>query len=614
MKSIKIFATVGAIALLGMTGFTSCNQKNGPVGPDNYNGEVVKTQFTISIPEAGNPNVAAAPGIYRMPATNTQDAGNFIGMDEIVLIPYALTDISSDVVSTSPRGGVNIELSNQGTGKTAGSGNITALDGDAKYKVYSDVSIPLNTNHFLFYAHGGNPATPQTGYSVAQSFEFGRLAVTGLGESTPASIHVNHVAIPTTDTNNEGTAIAQYLTSIANAKYTDGEGDHPWSGTDNADLLALYTKFTDLEAGSAASVLAVLEDLYNSLKIIDGAYKSQHEGTSNPYVLAIIDKIDDNVTISGTNIGAQELAWKTGDVAPVFANYPRSINLPDGAAAIDWDGSKFNVVTELSYSSLGVSNPASYVFPASLYYYVNSPLKTSTGIQSGSYNTYSTWDAIIANLYDQDDNGYVKSSTRSVAITKQIQYAVAELLTTVMTNATTLSDYGNKNTVTASNLTMTAVLVGGQGQVDFDFTTTATGDKIVYDKALASGTHTLGISPTTANPTLLLETKDAQSIFMAVEFFNDDQDFYGQGGKLIPKGTHFYVVAELTNANATPATGKAKRTKIFEQDYTTKVNLTLTNLSKAYNVVPDLRTIGLELGFSVDLSWQEGNTHNIEIN
>ena len=41
MKSIKFFAVASAVALLSTAGFTSCNQKNAPVGPGNYNGDVV---------------------------------------------------------------------------------------------------------------------------------------------------------------------------------------------------------------------------------------------------------------------------------------------------------------------------------------------------------------------------------------------------------------------------------------------------------------------------------------------------------------------------------------------------------------------------------------------
>ena len=52
-------------------------------GPSNLTGEAVKTQFSISIPYTGNANT-------RMTDENTQAAGNFLGMQDIRLIPYAL--------------------------------------------------------------------------------------------------------------------------------------------------------------------------------------------------------------------------------------------------------------------------------------------------------------------------------------------------------------------------------------------------------------------------------------------------------------------------------------------------------------------------------------------
>jgi hypothetical protein len=40
--------------------------------------------------------------------------------------------------------------------------------------------------------------------------------------------------------------------------------------------------------------------------------------------------------------------------------------------------------------------------------------------------------------------------------------------------------------------------------------------------------------------------------------------------------------------------------------------LNLKNLRAAYNTIPDLRTPKLELGFSVDLTWQSGHEYTID--
>lgn len=626
MKSIKIFATVGAIALLGTAGFTSCNQNNTPVGPENYNGEVVKTQFTISIPEAGNANAAAAPGIYRMPATNTQDAGNFLGMDYIVLMPFAITTASADITTSDTRLGSNIVLTSLPT--TQGGGAVTSLSGNTNYKVYTDVNIPLGTNHFLFYAHGTTTENPSTD----KKFEEGLLSVSGIDNKNPSGISFNLVSIPTDDS--EGQKIATYLTGIATAKVSDTEGNR-WYDYPNAGIQKLYTEFVKLEAGSATSVLKTVEDLYNSLELFNESCKSTN-GSYDAVITAVMNAILGSATAAdqvieiadGGTAGHRTLGWKT---TTSYKDYPCP-NFPDGAAAVHWYDAdltehlasagypKFDVVTTLNYNTFGVSNPASYVYPACIYYYSNSGLKTSTQTQSSHYNDYTTWDALLAGLYDNVT--FVSASTRSVAIEKQIQYGVARLKTAVKTSAATIPDYRGSHAtpapvanVNAADLEMTAVLVGGQKGVGFNFVPAAgAGTQIVYDwKLPTDGTWTLSnTSLTSYNPTLLLETNADQAIRVAVEFVNNGNDFYGENDMLIPTGTKFYVVGELNNTS-TRREGST-RSKVFEQDYTTTAEFTLSSLQHAYNVVPDLRTVGMELGFSVDLTWESGNIYDIPIN
>ena len=65
------------------------------------------------------------------------------------------------------------------------------------------------------------------------------------------------------------------------------------------------------------------------------------------------------------------------------------------------------------------------------------------------------------------------------------------------------------------------------------------------------------------------------------------------------------------------------RTKIFEQDYVTKANFTITKgtlgtandtgLGAAYNVLPDLTVSQLEVAFSVDLTWIPGIRFDVDL-
>ena len=46
------------------------------------------------------------------------------------------------------------------------------------------------------------------------------------------------------------------------------------------------------------------------------------------------------------------------------------------------------------------------------------------------------------------------------------------------------------------------------------------------------------------------------------------------------------------------------------QDYKTVANFTINSLQKAYVTIPDMRSVKLQLGVSVDLKWEEGFEFN----
>ncbi|MBR4547415.1 MAG: hypothetical protein IKO66_05160 [Paludibacteraceae bacterium] len=612
MKSIKFFAVASAVALLSTTGFTSCNQKNGPDGPEVYNGETVKTQFSISIPEAGKPNAAGAPDVLRMPAANTQDADNFLGMENIVLMPF------NTAVSGTPKTAAPVTKDDIRLGSSIGLSDIPSgdntLQGTAHYKVYKNISIPISTNRFLFYAKGKTTATPNDD----QKFQEGLLNVANLTNTKPGNPTTGFTFSPVqiyASGDVEGGNLCTYLTTIANVS--------GWAAHTEPAVKQLHDDFITMRAGSATSVLAALEDLRNSLELLNETYKTLHSNSTDAVIDDVIAAIDTKVTVSGSTAGSKTLGW---GASASFSTYPANLLLPDGAAAIIWSTDKFVVSTSYDWvaanaaANLDVAEVTKYAYPVCIYYFANSGLKTSTVTPlSDPANTTAlasmAWigtGGVLATYYNYTDNYYVATNTRSVAIADPIQYAVARLKTSVKAEAATIKD-AKLNDVDVTNLVVNAVLVGGQGAVGFDFTTTSDGDQIIYDKALnpltAPATYALKDDGnyTPENPTLLLETKESTDILMAVEFINNGPDFYGKDG-LIPTNTKFYVVAQL-EADDADVTGD----KVFKQDYTTTVKLNLKNLSKAYNVIPDLRTSTLELGFSVDLSWKAGYTYEIPI-
>ena len=84
MKKINHYVLNGAIALLSTAGLVACSSSDdvtdAPVNP-TYDGKSVKTQFAINIATPSNSQT-------RMSAENTQNGGNFLGMENIYLIPF----------------------------------------------------------------------------------------------------------------------------------------------------------------------------------------------------------------------------------------------------------------------------------------------------------------------------------------------------------------------------------------------------------------------------------------------------------------------------------------------------------------------------------------------
>ena len=531
--------------------------------------EVVKTQFAISMPSQ------LKNGANRMPATTVQKNGidQFQGMTGITLIPFAKP---GEITSSDYRLGANIELDPLAKSEVDSKAN--------RAKVYQDVDIPLTTASFLFYAKSAASGT---------KFEVGSLVMPDLTLQPSAfqfgleRIHDSGEVSTMMSASGHGGKLMLYLTSIANA--TSGKA---WYETEDAAMAELFTTFSSLHGLSSAEVERVLTDLNKSLKPLK---------SSNTLANAIATAIA-NATYATVNASDEV------ELISELDNFPAEYNLPQGCIDVKWDAGSHSFIEGL-YSNM--ARPYAFTYPAQLWYYVNSTIKTSNVSQATAYESATnSWDDILA-LHTAPTN--VNSLTRAVAIEDKIQYAVARFDVTVKLAAATLADrsleaVGIATAVDASaGFPVTAVLVGGQQSVNFDFTSTGSGDELtIYDNVMTDGTMKATTAASSANHTLVLEN-GTQNVRVAVEMVNTTGvDFYGANNQLIPAGGKFYVVAELNKDLATE-TGK----HVFKQDFTTTANLTLTNLKTAYNTIPDLRTPKLELGFSVDLTWQAGHTYNI---
>ncbi len=53
--------------------------------------------------------------------------------------------------------------------------------------------------------------------------------------------------------------------------------------------------------------------------------------------------------------------------------------------------------------------------------------------------------------------------------------------------------------------------------------------------------------------------------------------------------------------------------RVFTQDYTTRMTMSVTSLAKAYTCMPDLLAPRLEIGVQVVTKWIQATTTNVEL-
>lgn len=622
MKKVKFFGLAGIILLASGAGFSSCSSDSADsTGGTGVAGQVVKAQFYLNIPYAGNEKGGNARVSTRMSDVNTQHNNNFLGLQDMQM--YAFEGEAADITSTS----TSTKSITLGTSGNAPSKDDISTSTTSWRSIYRDIEIPLGTKSLILYAKASRATT--TGSSNTKNeFQAGSLTnpyETPNDVTTLSSLNFSLNQIYKTDNfTSDGSVILEALNTVAQTKITTTDGSElEWAnvgtstiGTVNerTALQERYKNFIKATAGSATSVRILIEDLKN---VING------NGLGDDQAMA--KKIVANCE---TAIG--KLTSKT---------FPRDLNLPDGVAQVSWDSNnkKFNFVSatgvNIGETVVGTGNNINFTeitYPAELAYFVSSPVKTSENEITAANNLpdYQDWVSGTG-TWDNYENE-VKHRTRFVALQNPLQYGVACLQSTVKNGASSLvdnaSNFGFKtdnsiNVNGSDQFKVTGILVGGQPlNVAWDFepaSTVNTNDfkYTIYDKDVAYGS--VNLTGTAANYTLVFDNKDAHTnskVYVTIELENNVENFYGAEG-LIPKGSKFYLVGELNpnETNTNIANKPEGIDRVFVKDHTTVANFTITNLKKAYNHIPDMRTSKINVGLAVDLSWKTGIEFNVEL-
>ena len=608
MKRFQLFSLASAMLLASAAGFTSCSSDSEDplAGGSGVAGQVVKTQFVINIPYAGNESGGNARVSTRMTAENTQNSNNFLGLKDIEMFAFDKAPTSeSNTIST----------------RTIRIGTRTPSSDDNYRRIYSDIAIPVGTTNMILYARASKIISNPTGYTTKDEFQAGSL--TDLyrkftEEATPnlSDLNFNLEAIhKNNDFDTKGQAILERLNKIATTSTGNGTkwsdiGTEESANNDDKILHTLYNTFIKLTAGSANSVNSFI----NHLK---AAIESQ--GVKTEMANAIIANC---VEVSG--------------------EFPRDLSLPDGVVRVKFDTTNgFMFETATAGTTTTGSDLIDYktvTYPSELAYFVSSPIKTSTTDKSKVTDLpeYKDW---LAGTETWDGYGdIVQNSTHFVALQNPVQYGVACLKSSIKCSGTSLEDNAkvkissesnNIITVNDNSFPVTGILIGGQpAGVKWDFepaSSILSGEfkYTIYDKDMNGGkTFTAKAVDTTTLPynyTLVLDNKDTSSegatqsnVNVVIELENKAGDFYGADG-LIPKGSKFYLAGTLNLSKYNKTEDGKTLDHVFIKDHTTVANFTIMDLKKAYNCIPDLRTSKINVGLAVDLKWESGIKFDVEL-
>ena len=451
----------------------------------------------------------------------------------------------------------------------------------------------------------------------------------------------------------------------------------------------------ELRAGSADAILSVMSDLKSTLKVVRDATPTGEKETAAHDLAVLVNTkcqaffiwnsttydmtFNDITTLKAHADLSATWGSNTTITNAILGGFPQCFGLPAGCSLLTYNTStkKFEYKTEAGSTLLeqALYNRDKMMYPAELTYYCNGPIRTAdTDKMTGGYpNGTANWTTDAqwtAKGGWTSGPAAVTSSTRAAALIPNVNYGVALLQSAVkLADETTFNDNRYANTGEADraiakadvNIAFTGIIIGGQcPEVGWDFLrrqTTDDFDRMIYDNRINGEAKGSGVTVPTSgtsanNYTLVFDnyvcgtniddagTQAGQNdVFVALEFVNNGDDFWGQGN-LVRKGTTFYLTAQLPKPTETqvlsfqwPGTTDAdvnrfyevppidengasrKIPRVFVQDYRTTATFTIgkNSLKNALVTVPDLRSTQMSFGLSVDLTWKPGITYDIAL-
>lgn len=496
----------------------------------------------------------------KLSASALRRAATFQEMEGLVAIPF-----HTDGAAVAPTDHPYLDM-------VSTTEDDSRVEGHNNYYVDHCFLMP-GTDRMLVYGKSKpSPSADQTVNGVLSALPTVRTKLEDIRFSLSSIRH-------TTEVHTDAQALATYMTNIAN---TTG-----WSTTDDPTLKSYYLDF--IRMGSEGAGL--MSGAAANIKAFVAALKALLTG-NDALSTAIKNNIDANSSIEDNE-------------------YPRSIGLPDGAAAIRWTGEDFKVITTTTPLD-NINGITRYTYPAALVFFTDSPIRTSmTDVPKSTYQNASTsmaWSDFLDAYYKNSQT--VNTSTKAVAVVNPLQFGVANLRLTLTGMIAIIKDAKNNAVTNASmsTLPLTGVIIGGQHTVGYNMKPqgeqTDVDGRFIYETNITTETAGKSIN------TLVLQSYDNEKVPILLEFQNNTAyPFTGKDGIVYP-GTRFYLIGMIDPAGK--GTG-AYAGRVFTQDYTTTMSMVVSSLANAYTCMPDLLAPRLEVGVQVVTKWIQSTTTNVEL-
>ena len=557
------------ISLIFLTiALAGCREDNGLAQqPANEDYVVADMAFSLSTPSVG---------VTRMSAETVQAYGNFRGITDVRIIPFAVDPTVNLVTAgSSPKLFV-----------VSGPG----YEASQRLFYYDNCTFMTGTNAALFYAKAPHSAD-------SQKAENGSLIAYYPPRMNPSGITFSpEPIVASDDVPADAQALADYLTAVAKTLKPAASDE----------MKELYNNFIGLSEGSVS--------------LLSGARNN---------VVAHVESLKKLLA----DLNTEESLKAKNDIEALKVpetNYPASLGLPDGAAVLRWAVTKDSFEVQTKRSTLADINAINhFAYPAELYYYANSMLRTSYYELSAKVyknEKNEAWATVLGTDSLHFTSAPVSGDTKAVAILNPIQYGVANLkLKLLKTTTEILKDNKEKNEVAVGKIAegkfpLTGIIVNGQRKVGFDFMPLSGNDEndyFVYDKVVKANSEAMGVylcSDRDQDPmfTLLLPSSNQQKITVLLEFLNKSgQDFRGLGG-IIYNNTKFYL-AGVINPTLDEDIKKKSGGRVFKSDETTTLTVEVKSLANAYNVMPNLLSPRLELGVEMKTLWSQATPTSVEM-